>query len=59
VNDIPRRIDISRFSPAEKAIREAMHAIEAMPPDVRLTDAIVLLERAKAKVADFVDGVKP
>lgn len=42
---------------AELAIREAMLAVEDMPPDVRLTEAGVLLEKARNKVADFVDGI--
>lgn len=47
------------MTPAETAITDAMAAVEAMPPDLRLTDAVVLLQQARDKVADFVDGVKP
>lgn len=56
MNKIPRRIDINRYVPAETAIREAILRVEEMPADVRLTEAVVLLGRAKDKVADFVDG---
>ena len=56
MNKIPRRIDINRYVPAETAIREAILRVEAMPADVRLTDAVVLLSRAKDKVADFIDA---
>lgn len=52
-----RRADIDRYVPAETAIRGAMLAVEAMPADERLTDAVMLLSRAKDAVADFVDGV--
>lgn len=53
---VPRRARIELFTPAEKAIYEAMQKIEEMPADVRLTDAVVLLQEAQNKVADFVDG---
>lgn len=55
--DIPRRIRIDQFSLAEKAIWDAAQAVEAMPADPRLTEAGNLLTAARAKVADFVDGV--
>lgn len=55
--DIPRRICVDKMTPAELAIRAAIQAVEALPPDTRLTDAVVLLDQAKDKVADFVDGV--
>jgi hypothetical protein len=56
-NTPPRRIQMEKWVPAEKAIREAVLAVEAMPADVRLTDAVVLLQAAKDSVADFVDGI--
>lgn len=55
--EVPRRIDIQRYVPAEHAIRAAVDAVEAMPADPRLTDAVCLLAKAKDRVADFVDGV--
>lgn len=58
MNDIPRRIDVNRYVPAETAIREAILRVEEMPADPRLTNAVVLLLKAKDKVADFVDGVQ-
>ncbi len=45
------------MTPAELKIREAILAVEDLAADTRLTDAVILLSRAKAKVADFVDGV--
>jgi hypothetical protein len=40
----------------ELAIRTAMLAVESMPADPALTDAVVLLEQAQARVADFIDA---
>src|SRR6266851_2372430 len=54
---IPRRVQLERLTPAEHAIRKAVLAVEALPADVRLTDAVILLGQARNKVADFVDGV--
>jgi len=53
--DIPRRICLDKFCPAERAISRAMDAVELMGADVRLTDAIILLEQAQGKVADYYD----
>ena len=58
-SEIPRRIDVQRYVPAEHAIRAAVQTVEAMPADPRLTDAVCLLAKAKDRVADFVDGVEP
>ncbi len=55
----PRRNRIDKFTPAEKAIWDARQAVEAMPADVRLTQAGNLLQEAQEKVADFIDGVNP
>lgn len=52
---IPRRIQADKFTPAERAIADAQYAVEAMPPDVRLTRAGTLLQEARDLVADFVD----
>lgn len=51
-----RRTQVSLFTPTERLIWNALKAVEAMPSDVRLTDAIILLQAARASVADFVDG---
>lgn len=56
--DYTRRIDLERMTPAERAIYHAMIAVEALPAAVRLTEATVLLQQARSKVADFVDGVQ-
>lgn len=45
------------MGPVELAILKAQRAVEEMPADVRLTEAVDLLRRARVKVADFVNGV--
>jgi hypothetical protein len=57
VSDIPRRIQLDKYCPAELAIRAAVLAVEEMGCDTRLTKAVILLQQAKDRVADFVDGV--
>lgn len=54
---IPRRVQIDRFSPAETAIYNAVKAVEDGPADPRLTHAVILLQKAREWVADFVDGI--
>lgn len=58
-SDMPRRIQLAGMTPAELAIRAAAHAVEALPPDVRLTAAMNLLHEARERVADYVDGREP
>lgn len=52
----PRRVYQDLHTPAEKAITDAMRAVEDLPPDPRLTEAVALLELARTRVADFVDA---
>ena len=56
-DEFPRRACIDKMTPAERAIYDAMVEVEKLPPDMRLTDAVVLLGKARESVADFVDGV--
>lgn len=56
-NEIPRRARVDLYVPAELAIRAAMLKVEEMGADVRLTEAVTLLGKAKDAVADFVDDV--
>jgi hypothetical protein len=49
---------VDKFVPAEKANYDAVQAVEGMPADPRLTDAVVLLQKARDSVADYVDGVE-
>lgn len=53
----PRRLDVERMTPAEKAIQDAIGAVEAAGADQRLTRAVEKLVEARDLVADFVDGV--
>lgn len=53
--DIPRANRMDRWTAAERAIHEAVQIVESLGADTRLTEAVVLLGRAQAKVAEFVD----
>lgn len=52
----PRRNRLDLNTPAELAIYNAMQEIEKMPADVKLTEAVILLSKAKILVSDFIDG---
>lgn len=52
---VQRRIRIDLMTPAELAIRNAMIAVEEVGADPLLTDAVILLQQARDKVADYVD----
>jgi hypothetical protein len=56
-HDIPRRCRLDLATPVEQAIRDARQRVEAMPADVRLTDATVLLGQALERVADYLENV--
>ena len=43
---------------AREAIRQAMYAVEAMPADTRLTDAVNFLQHAKMRVDHFIEGIQ-
>ena len=55
-NEIPRRNRLDLNVPAEKAIYDAMQEVEKLPADVKLTEAVNLLAKAKDLVSDFVDA---
>ncbi len=57
IDGIPRRNCVHLLTPAEMAIRNAVIAVENLPADVRLTEAVNLLQQARDKVADFVESV--
>lgn len=57
-DDIPRRSRLDKMTPAENAIYNAMCVVEQAGCDVRLTEAVNLLQKARDRVADFVDGVE-
>lgn len=52
---IARRCDMLQFTPAEKAIYDAVQVVEAAGAHPLLTDAVILLQQARDKVADFVE----
>lgn len=51
----PRRSRLDLNTPAELSITNAMYEVEKLPPDVRLTDVINLLHKAKGLLSDYVD----
>lgn len=53
-----RRIQLALLVPAERSIFDAQQAVEELPADERLTNAVILLGRARGLVADYVDGVE-
>lgn len=57
IDDVPRRQKLYEMTPAERAILDAVQVVEAAGADMRLTDAVILLQAARNKVADFVDGI--
>jgi hypothetical protein len=54
-NKFPRRSCIYLLTPAEKAVWDAVQAVEKAGADVRLTEAVVLLQQAREKLADYFD----
>ena len=56
-SNVPRRARLDLWTKAERAIYDAVQEVEGVGADVRLTDAVVLLQAARDSVADYVDGV--
>lgn len=57
-DEIPRRCCQDKMVPAELAITKAMESVETSGCDPLLTDAVILLQQARNKVADYVDGLE-
>jgi len=57
-DEIKRRNRLDLMSPAELAIFNAMQEVEKTGADERLTEATILLDKARGAVADFIDNVK-
>jgi len=55
MSKIPRRANIYEMCKAELAIYKAAEAVEEMAADTRLTEAVILLQKAREKVADYID----
>lgn len=56
-DEIQRRARLDLNTPAERAVYDAMLEVEKLPADVRLTEAVTLLGKARDLVADYVDGI--
>lgn len=56
MNEIPRRIQVEKMTPAELAIRNAVLEVEKMGADVRLTNIVNILLNAQTLTADYVDS---
>lgn len=56
MNQIPRRAYLDKMVPAERAIHDAIQAVEVMGADERLTDVVIALGAAKDKLSDYVDA---
>jgi hypothetical protein len=55
-NGIPRRNRLDLNTPAELSIFNAMQEVDKIGADTRLTEAVILLGKAKELVADYVDA---
>jgi hypothetical protein len=54
-HELPRRIRLDLMKPSEKAIYEAMQEVEKVGAHTLLTEAVILLQKAKDKVSDYFD----
>lgn len=55
---LPRRIQMNLNFPAERAIFNAIRAVEALPASEKLTKVITLLAQAKEELGDYFDENK-
>ncbi len=55
--DFPRRSCVDQYTPVEEAIWAAHAQVEALGASTALTDAVILLQQAAEKVADFLEGI--
>lgn len=53
---VPTRIDVNWMTRAENAILQAQAAVEQAGASVASTDAVILLSKARERVADHVEG---
>lgn len=54
-NGIPRRNRIDLLTPVEDELRKALLAVESAGAHPLLTEASVLIQEARDKVADFIE----
>jgi hypothetical protein len=57
MSDLRRRNRLENNTPAELAIRAAIAEVEKTGAHPHLTEAVLLLDRARERVADYVDDV--
>jgi hypothetical protein len=55
---IPRRNRMELMTPVELAVLALMGMVEGMGAHPALTDAVVLLDKARARLADYIDEQK-
>ena len=51
----PRKAALCFNAPSELAIHEAIQKVEELGADVRLTEAVILLAKAKELVSEYID----
>ena len=56
--NIPRRFRLDLMKPSELAIRKAIHEVEDLGADIKLTDIVNLLIEANNKVSDYLDELE-
>lgn len=54
-NGIPRRSNMLRWIPAEKATSDLTQQVESLGAHPLLTDAVVLLSQVRDKIADWAE----
>lgn len=52
----PTRADMLLWSPAEKSIQDSVNMVESAGASIALTDAVILLGKARGRVADHIEG---
>ena len=55
---LPVRNNLESMSPVELEIYHLVHKVEALGVSTALTDAVVLLGKARDRVADHLEGIE-
>ena len=55
----PRRMRLDLMTPAELSITNAMQEVEKIGANVKITDALIHLQKARDLISDFIDNEKP
>lgn len=56
IDDFPRRSRLPFCIPAEMAITNAVNELEKVGADIKLTEAVILLGKARDLLSDYVDS---